>query len=194
MFHGGFVNQYPHPHPQSLSLAKNWKPYKLELKGSKLYFYKPPGDRSARVKELFLTGFDDDADADPEAQLVVNGGEGEGSGRAQGRQGVREEGRKNRAYWGRGTHPELVRDDEGAVERGTFEALVHEAVFGTVTAVDEYDDDTERKYEPYAPAILLSVPFLVGKHKFETELKRCCTYLVASDGVQRTHATECGGW
>ena len=38
-----------------LTLAKGWKPFKLVLKGSKLYFYKPPSDRGAAVKELFPT-------------------------------------------------------------------------------------------------------------------------------------------
>jgi len=39
--------------------------------------------------------------------------------------------RKKRAYWGRLTHPDLSQDADGKIEKGTFEALTHEAVFGT---------------------------------------------------------------
>ena len=39
------------------SLAKGWKPFKLVLKGSKLYFYKPPSDRNNAVRDLFPTEF-----------------------------------------------------------------------------------------------------------------------------------------
>ncbi|KAF9017118.1 hypothetical protein BDZ89DRAFT_1214730 [Hymenopellis radicata] len=41
-------------------LAKAWKPYKLEMKGPKLYFYKPPGERSAQLRGMFPTGIEDE--------------------------------------------------------------------------------------------------------------------------------------
>ena len=51
----GFINRLQNfsvSSPQ-LSSSKNWKPYKLVLKGSKMHFYKAPGDRAAAIKELF---------------------------------------------------------------------------------------------------------------------------------------------
>jgi GTPase-activating protein BEM2 len=53
--------------------------------------------------------------------------------------------RKKRAFWGRGTHPELVlvKDGEGRrIERGTMEALVHECVFGTTFRLDAQEPES----------------------------------------------------
>ncbi|KZT72385.1 hypothetical protein DAEQUDRAFT_664500 [Daedalea quercina L-15889] len=189
VYHSGFINRLVDFSPSALNvrathayvsgstaptLSKGWKPFKLVLKGSKLYFYKPPGDRSAAIKELFptelVTILEDEGLTDGE----VDGGDGEeGSTR-----GGRSRDRK-RAYWGRGTHPSLVVVG-GKVERGAFEALVHEAVFAT-TFADAPIPPT--RYAPawrdFAASILFSLPFAVGRRKFETEFVRCCAYLVS---------------
>ena len=111
-------------------MSKGWKPYKLVLKGSKLYFYKPPSDRSTAVKELFptelVTVLEDEGLTDGEFDA--------GEGDEETTRGSRMRDRK-RAYWGRGTHPSLVIVD-GKIERGAFEALVHEAVFVTTFVKD----------------------------------------------------------
>ncbi|KAG5351583.1 hypothetical protein C0989_005739 [Termitomyces sp. Mn162] len=207
VFHTGFINQYT---------AKTSKAYKVEVKGSKLYFYKPPGDRGAGLKELFSRGGgEDECERGGEAEFEY---ECERDGADRCREGRREE-RKKRAYWGRGTHPELVRvESEGlGVRRGTFEALVHEVVFGTVFGEggdeepggepasdgEEHEDEDgsehEHEHDPgaqtytkYAHAILLSLPLLVGKPKFETEMRRCCELLV--EGVDAGKEKQRVAW
>ncbi|KAG6838309.1 hypothetical protein C0991_012146, partial [Blastosporella zonata] len=82
VYHSGFINRladvpglYHHaPH----SFAKGWKPFKLELKGSKLHFYKPPSDRGTAVKELFPTVFGvEEEDGDGEGDISMSGMGGE---------------------------------------------------------------------------------------------------------------------
>ena len=200
VYNTGFINRLAdvpnHFHHTNLALAKGWKPFKLELKGSKLYFYKPPGDRSAAVKELFPTVFVPASQEDED----VEGDEGSVDEYGRPRKGKAKEreqgtfGRKKRAFWGRRTHPDLVRDLRGAIETGTFEALVHEAVFGTTffNSLVTSDDDQEREgedegaavnrleeWKDFASTILLSLPSLVGQTKFEAEFIRCCAYFVS---------------
>ncbi|TFK45164.1 hypothetical protein BDQ12DRAFT_50569 [Crucibulum laeve] len=207
VFHSGFINRLAdvpnHFHHTNLTLAKGWKPYKLELKGSKLYFYKPPGDRNTALKELFPTGLVPPSQDEEEelSDLDTPSGldefdPGAGSGRTRKGKG-REEGggtlgRKKRAYWGRKTHPDLVRDMVGQIEKGTFEALLHETVFATAfpsggqheekeaeIEMQEYLVPGERQeWKDFASSVLLSLPFIVGRSAFETELLRCCSYLV----------------
>ena len=174
----------PYSTAVNFTLSKGWKPFKAELKGSKLYFYKPPSDRSAAVKELFPTSIvppslEDDV---VEAETSDDGGK---AGRA------REDsttGRKKRAYWGRRTHPQLVVGTDG-VEKGTFEALVHEAVFATTFVEAQATGDAKDQSEPgsdgrkpgwkdFSSAILLCLPVHVEKPKFENEFTRCCMNLV----------------
>lgn len=161
LYHSGFVNRLVDFSPSALSvranqsymsggsvsaLSKGWKPFKLVLKGSKLYFYKPPSDRSAAIKELFptelVTVLEDEGLAD--GDLEGNEVEEEETGRG-GRGRDRDDMRRRRAYWGRGTHPSLFLAGE-RIERGTFEALVHETIFATTfvksTASDSVDSRT----------------------------------------------------
>jgi hypothetical protein len=202
VYNSGFINRLTelpashHPyHIPNLTLSKGWKPFKLELKGSKLSFYKPPGDRSAAIRDLFPV------DLVPALEEVEE--EREVGGIGEGRELIvpkkingREEGpgnhvRKKRAYWGRGAHPELVHGEAG-VERGTFEALVHEAVFATTiskAAVDEAtgeakieQDKRTAQWRDFASAILLCLPILAGPARFQNELTRCCAYLVSGAG------------
>jgi len=78
------------------------------------------------------------------------------------------------------------------VEKGTFEALVHESVFATTfskatagDASEEAEADQDQylvQWRDFASAILLSLPTLVGPTKFENEFTRCCAYLVSGAG------------
>ncbi|KAI0074864.1 hypothetical protein K474DRAFT_1499666 [Panus rudis PR-1116 ss-1] len=203
IYHSGFINRLADFSPAALNaranhaymsgngapaLAKGWKPFKLVLKGSKLYFYKPPSDRSAAVKELFPTelvvvledeGLNAEVEESTEPEVETN---------FRGGKGKEKDGRR-RAYWGRGTHPSLVVDGE-AIERGTFEALVHEAVFATTFmntpeadsgSAGDASSATSERYRPewkdFASTVLLCVPFLVGRARFEAEFIRCTSML-----------------
>ncbi|KAM6502914.1 rho GTPase activating protein 22 [Amanita muscaria] len=140
LYYSGFINRLADSsssnlHNVNLSSAKSWKPVKMELKGSKIYFYKPPSDRAAAIKDLFPTEL-----VPPSVEEEEEAGEldavDEDSTHGKGRRidsssGGGASGRKKRAFWGRRTHPELVLATGGKVEKGTFEAFVHEAVFGT---------------------------------------------------------------
>lgn len=142
------------------------------------------------MKELFPTelvaafeegGLDTDgADEPPEASSLRGG---------------RDE-RRRRAYWGRRTHPELVRAESGEQEilRGTLSALVHEAVFGTTFASP--GDETplssiqDIKWRHFASAILLGLPPIVGQGSLETEFLRCSDYLVSGAPEDRKSEQE----
>ncbi|EPQ55246.1 hypothetical protein GLOTRDRAFT_61161 [Gloeophyllum trabeum ATCC 11539] len=172
--HSGFVNYHADfsladCHNGSLNLSKGWKPYKLVLKGTKLYFYKPPSDKIAAVKELFPTSLvpalEEALDQEElEAPVVKE------------KEEVRDT-RKKRAFWGRRTHPELVFEGK-VVTSGTMEALVHEAVFGT-THADTTTTRNNASWHSFASSVLLCLPALAGRSKVETELIRCCSYLVS---------------
>ncbi len=210
VFCSGFINRLvdlpANFHQQTnLQLSKGWKPFKLELKGSKLYFYKPPNDRAAAIKELFPAYLvppseeDDQAHQTAEASTSTSGEKGDDlSSRSRAtRQDLQTGmGRKKRAYWGRRTHPDLIKDDvTGKVKKGTIEALIHEAVFATTffDSTSMTDDDEEQKgchddeekqnlnWREFASSVLLSVPFIVtgGQQAFETEFVRCCSILVS---------------
>ncbi|OCH89401.1 hypothetical protein OBBRIDRAFT_732687 [Obba rivulosa] len=217
VYHSGFINRMTDFNPSvmnarathfymsgsgSLALVKGWKPFKLVLKGSKLYFYKPPGDRSAAIKELFPTGLVPVLEDEVIAELTAESKESDLEG-SKGKE--RDETRRRRAYWGRGTHPSLV-VTEDCIERGTFEALVHEAVFATTflatpehSSESKQDEQAEQRLSLYKPqwqdfstAVLLSVPLLVDRAAFEAEFLRCCSYLVsgANDDAREEERTR----
>ncbi|TFK50899.1 hypothetical protein OE88DRAFT_1735633 [Heliocybe sulcata] len=177
--HSGFVNYHSDftlaaCSNGSLNLSKGWKPYKLVLRGTKLYFYKPPSDRAAAVKELFPTSLV------PALDDALQTGELDEPAVKE-----REDGRdmrKKRAFWGRRTHPELVHEGN-TITKGTLEALIHEAVFGTVTLSStegkEPTDPTSSAWLEFASLVVLSLPALAGRAKVESELVRCCSYLVS---------------
>lgn len=181
------VNTQARPYSTALSftLAKGWKPFKSELKGSKLYFYKPPSDRSAAVKELFPTGI---VPPSSEEEVVAETEPSEEGGRTSRNREEGTIGRKKRAYWGRRTHPQLI-VGEGGVEKGTFEALIHEAVFATTFVLPLSDEENFDQLEPgedrrkpgwkdLSASVLLCLPTQVGRSKFESEFTRCCMNLV----------------
>ena len=207
-YNSGFINRLTDPAPMiqayqrpystavNYTLAKGWKPFKAELKGSKLYFYKPPSDRSAAIKELFPTGVVPPSLDEAVAELEVSEETGR-SGRGR-EDGVGSIGRKKRAYWGRRTHPELV-VSEGRIVKGTFEALLHEAVFATTFVVSATDGNTacaegssdgrRPEWKDFSSAIILCLPFFVDRPKFENEFTRLCSNLL--DGAdEETKETE----
>ena len=208
VFHSGFINRFgdlpANAQQSNLQLSKGWKPFKLELKGSKLYFYKPPSDRAAGIKDLFPTSLvppSQEDDLEPsglEASSSISGDKLDGVSSQPSQPGMM--GRKKRAFWGRRTHPDLILDDQTKeVVKGTFEALIHETVFATTffqpvsTTVevdgDIKDDKQDRilKWHEFASSVLLSVPFIVsgGKQVFEAEFVRCCSYLVSGAEEKR---------
>ncbi|KIY65166.1 hypothetical protein CYLTODRAFT_424593 [Cylindrobasidium torrendii FP15055 ss-10] len=129
-----------------VSLGEPGKPYKVEMKGSKLFLHKPSGERARQIIALFPTGIEeDDVPVEPVPPRSPR--------RA-----------KKRTYWGKTTHPDLAKDRS----EGTFEALIHEAIFGP-------RDDNLRM------AVALVLPLLVGNDKFEAELGRWdeCTEVMA---------------
>ncbi|KAG6334782.1 hypothetical protein ID866_4315 [Astraeus odoratus] len=198
------VNAYSQPYgaAANVTLSKGWKPFKAELKGSKLYFYKPPSDRNAAVKELFPTGIVP-PNLEEDAAVVETEASEEGCKPSRARDDGTI-GRKKRAYWGRRTHPQLVVGECG-VEKGTFEALVHEAVFATTFVLPQNPDDAKGPsqsgddprrpgWRDFSSAMLLCMPLHVDRSKFENEFTRCCTNLVngASEDakeIERTRVT-----
>ncbi|TFK85784.1 hypothetical protein K466DRAFT_664258 [Polyporus arcularius HHB13444] len=205
--HSGFINRMAEFSPAMLNnrahqaymaggaqqaLAKGWKPFKLVLKGSKLYFYKPPSDRSAGIRELFpteLVAVLEDETGAPDVGVNVHDAEIDMGGRG-GKGKEREEMRRRRAYWGRGTHPSLVVLGKD-VEKGTTEALVHEAVFATTFAVSRTGSSEDcARYRPewreFAATVVFGLPSLVGKAAFEAEFHRSASNLVngAADDVR----------
>ncbi len=167
-----------------MPLAKGWKPFKLELKGSKLYFYKPPGDRAHAIKELFPVGLvpptdEEEEEASAPLATLAEDHPRKGKGRDDSHV-VAPLGRKKRAYWGRRTHPDLIRDAAGVIEKGTFEALTHEAVFATTflaaaapvllsedadaAQAPPLEDELSRKtrWHEFASSVIFGVPSIVG--------------------------------
>ena len=130
-------------------LSRDWKAYKAEIKGSKLYLYKPPHDRAPAVKGLFVT----------DATLVD---EPPASGREQ----LPTELPKPQPFWGPGPHRDTLRDDTGSIVGGTAEALVYEMVFGPLFTNErkEFDEDT---WKEFSKLILFCLPALTGRDAFE---------------------------
>ena len=196
IYHSGFINRLTDFSPATLNaraaqampggllFSKGWKPFKLVLRGSKLYFYKPPSDRGAAVKELFPTELvvvleeEGVADQIPEPKEELFG-----TPRVA-KSGDRDENRRKRTFWGSSTHPALTTGARG-VESGTFEALLHEAVFGTTFTAAPTDGvgkekTTSSQWQTFALAMIYALPSAIGRGQFEPELRRCCTMLVDS--------------
>lgn len=190
IYHSGFINRLADFSPAAMntratysymgsgggmSLSKGWKPFKLVLKGSKLYFYKPPSDRGTAVKELFPTEvvvvLEDEGLLDDDTYSKDK----DDDRSAQGKGKEREKGRK-RAFWGASSHPALVHDEHG-VERGPLDALIHEAVFTTTCGSSDLDGRPE-DWQEYSSTILCTLPAVVDRGQFEAEFRRCCSMLV----------------
>lgn len=195
VYHHGFINRLMEFSPAAmnskahqsymsgsggLTLAKGWKPFKLVLKGSKLYFYKPPSDRSVGIKELFPTELVvilEDEGITEEPQELPETESSQRSGKSR----DREDSRRKRAFWGSSTHPSLVLRD-GAIEKGSFEALVHEAVFHTTFRDPANADELSSGWRDFSSAVMCALPAVMDRAQFEGEFRRCCTMLVDTTG------------
>ena len=150
--HSGFLNRNTGTGvPRDLS--RDWKAYKAEIKGSKLYLYKPPHDRAPAVKGLFVT----------DARLVD---EPFALGEEQRPTEAPTGSRKPQPFWGPGPHWDTLRDDKGSIVGGTAEALVYEMVFGPLFTNErnEFDEDA---WEEFSRPILFCLPALTGRDAFE---------------------------
>ena len=150
--HSGFLNRNTGTGiPRDLS--RDWKAYKAEIKGSKLYLYKPPHDRAPAVKDLFVT------DASLVDEPSALGGEQVPTEAPTGT-------RKPQPFWGPGPHWGTLRDDKGSIVGGTAEALVYEMVFGPLFTNErkEFDEDA---WEEFSRPILFCLPALTGRDAFE---------------------------
>ncbi|KAJ7815319.1 rho GTPase activating protein 22 [Mycena olivaceomarginata] len=197
VYASGFVNRLITP---ALADPRAWKPFKMEVRGQKLILHKPPSDRAAGVRDLFAVGVVEEPEKEEETDTLAIEDAGGGQRRDAGING-----RKKRAYWGRGRHPGLgvagagaaapggvfgaeegKAGPKGRIEKGTMEALVHELVFATVflraDAVDEEAARCEEEWRDYALAVLFSLPLLAGRARVETEFVRCAGYLVSGAG------------
>lgn len=180
--YAGFLNRHPNSQPlyrsgQALSaaLSKGWKPYKAILKGSKLYFYKPPNDRTLAIKELFPPGMEALPDEPTEWPNTVPE-EPEPTTRllVKDREDVR---KRIRLYRGRATHPELSLAEDGSVAKGSSDAFIHEAVFGTSFTRGD-PSQTDDRWRQFASAVVLCLPRLTERVKFESEFIRYASYLI----------------
>ncbi|KAG9018257.1 rho GTPase-activating protein [Tulasnella sp. 427] len=179
----GFINRFAKPskfNGQGLASDKGWKAYKAQLVGTKLYFYKPPADRAAEIKDLFLTGPTpvEIMTKEPDAIAEVEVESGNGRGRGQ-------EGRRKRVYWGRARHAELIVSEAGEVISGSSDALIHEMVFATAFKAQPSEEGSsasepssassgidETRWKEFAAAMLLFLPSYMEKPKFEAEVLR----------------------
>ena len=165
---------------QHASLSKGWAPRKVVLKGTKLFFFKPPKDRVSDIKALFPLG------NVAEPQLPTN--DDMGSGTAS----ITPIPRK-RAYWGRDKHPELRLSAEGDIYSGTTDALLHECMFRT-----SFKDVGDDVCEAFLRAVLFCLPHqaLMGRSLFESKLLRRISHFIdgASGGddirVAREHSRK----
>ena len=189
--YSGFINRHPDYQPSfrsghagSTALAKGWKPYKAVLKGSKLYFFKPPSDRTVAIKELFPQGMDLVEEERPgKPETVQEESDAPGRTTARDREDVR---KRTRLYRGRAAHPELSLGDDGSVVRGSSDSLIHEAVFGTSFLRGDLTQAHDR-WKHFASAVALCLPRLIGRAQFEAEFIRYASYLISgSDDAERT--------
>ena len=150
--HSGFLNRNTGTGvPRDLS--RDWKAYKAEIKGSKLYLYKPPHDRAPAVKGLFVTDarLIDEPSALGEERMPTELPTGN---------------RKPQPFWGPGPHWDTLRDDKGSIVGGTAEALVYEMVSGPLftNEMKEFDEDA---WKEFSRPILFCLPALTGRDAFE---------------------------
>ncbi|KAF7346781.1 Rho GTPase activating protein 22 [Mycena sanguinolenta] len=148
-----------------------WKPFRMEIRGTKAILHKPPSDRAGEIRDLFAVGIVEDADKD-EAEVEVDAGAGAGAGGAEAGGG------------GRRT--------KGRIEKGTLEALVHELVFATVFLVagapPEEAERQEEEWRDFALAVLFSLPLVAGRARVEVEFLRCATYLLTGAEPEEVEA------
>jgi len=194
--YSGFINRHTgnlvglRGQALSIALAKNWKPYKAILKGSKLYFYKPPNDRTVAVKGLFPLGLEPAVDETPKRPETVLE-EPEPTTATVSRLPEREEARRRvRLYQGRSKHPELILSEDGTVTKGSVDALIHEAVFGN-SFVNSEQPDAEEAWKSFGTAMVLGIPRLMDRAQFESRFIRYATLLI--DGAEEAEQQRLRG-
>ncbi|KAG8827526.1 rho GTPase-activating protein [Serendipita sp. 401] len=157
VLHSGFLNRnvgtaFP------LNLNKNWKAFKAEIKGPKLYLYKPPSEKANGVRDLFATEYGAEV-ADEADQLPLSMQESDNPG-------AKSDSRRKRLFWGPGRHPEMTLDDSGVVIGGSQEALAYELVFGAT-----FDDPNgEENWKDFSRTVLLTLPAVISEEKFSSDL------------------------
>ncbi|KAG8792085.1 rho GTPase-activating protein, partial [Serendipita sp. 399] len=157
VLHSGFLNRnvgtsFP------LNLNKNWKAFKAEIKGPKLYLYKPPSEKAAGVRDLFAT--EHGAEVVDEAEhLPHSSQDGETSS-------LQPETRRKRLFWGPGRHPEMILESDGSVVGGSLEALTYELVFGAAFE----SPNGEEAWKDFSRTVLLTLPAIMGEDRFSLDL------------------------
>lgn len=177
IYRSGFLNRRAFASPNdTASLAKGWGPRKVLLKGTKLFFYKPPKDRIAEIRELFPTRLA--AGAAPESVNTAND-RGNGSSHSIVNATERESAPKRRpvrAFRGRSRHPQLVTDDKsgyGVVKQGSAEAFLHEVIFATTFDIGSSPSPVDSdQWREFAMTLLIVLPseVMMGRARFENEL------------------------
>lgn len=130
---------------------KNWKPYKVLLRGNKLLFYKPPSEKRAAIASVFPAYV---VPSVPSPKLSPS------------KQTPNKKRRAARAYWGTSKHPGLeVRPPPRCggniwlvrIDRATPDALAHELVFTTLNnpLTDEHPDEDVNEYSDFAFVAIL---------------------------------------
>lgn len=138
--------------------AKSWKPYKVLLRGNKLFLHKPPSEKKLPIAGVFpahiVATRASDSLASPETETSPTKPSPEKRRRAA------------RAYWGTSKHPALelrpAANEDGAVANGnvwlerieaaTPDALAHELIFTTLSrplAGEEQDDEEDNAYRDF---------------------------------------------
>lgn len=132
-----------------VDLQKGWKPYRVVLKGSKLYLHKLPGDLTNTAKQLFPTTIIAPISTLMDLPTVTK---------------ILDK-KPKRAYWGTGAshHPDLIvgekgKEKETSVKGGTLEALLHELIFASSFLVEDGEDKSS--YNEFLKTLLLIWPFL----------------------------------
>ncbi|KAF8804886.1 hypothetical protein BYT27DRAFT_7258787 [Phlegmacium glaucopus] len=145
----------------------------------------------AAVKELFPTGLVPPSEQDMDevnSEHRIEGSDDATARKAKAKEeGAGTVGRRKGAFWGRRTHPHLIMDTSGIIEKGTFESLVHEAVSATtfldLKAGDSGEKNADKtanrkRWHEFAFSVLFSIPSIVGRQAFKLEFTRCCSYLI----------------
>lgn len=151
------------PMKSEADLQKGWKPYRVILKGSKLYLHKLPADLATTAKQLFPTSIVAEVE---ETVSPLDAPKFDDSFKK----------RQRRAFWGTGAshHPGLIVDKGKGKERvggGTLEALLHELVFAS--CFSGHGDDRSA-YDTFLETLLLIWPFLpFSSSQSASELDRC---------------------
>ncbi|KAH9935113.1 uncharacterized protein BXZ73DRAFT_89498 [Epithele typhae] len=160
----GFINRMADFSPSMLSsrahhayvsggsqavLAKGWKPFKLVLKGSKLYFYKPPSDRGTGIRELFPTELVAVLEDEAGSELSVDVQDSEmDMGSRGGKSKEREDMRRRRAYWGRGFSATILLLLPMLVGNGAFETEFQRICSNLINgASDEAQPEEQRRVQ-----------------------------------------------